>query len=142
MRRKTRYRTARCILYRDDKFLLADHKGRQRPTKWGLPGGHIEWREQPEDAARRELFEELNLYIGALEPVGDYLYKNRLHAIYAAESEADEFDLDMSELAAVRWFTEPEIEQLEQLGQLHAGYEHTAVRDYLNRKHQSTRTKD
>jgi len=142
VRRKSRYRTARCILYRGDKFLLADHKGRRRDIKWGLPGGHIEWREKPEEAARRELFEELNLYIGALEPVGDYVYKKRLHAIYAAESDTDEFDLDMSELAAVRWFTEPEIAQLEQLGQLHAGYEHTAICDYLNHKRRRGTTKD
>ena len=83
MKRRVRQRTARCILYRADKFLLADHKGRLRTTKWGLPGGHIEWRESPEDAARREVYEELNIYLGALTPVGDYLYKNRLHAIYA-----------------------------------------------------------
>lgn len=131
MRRKTRHRTARCILYRTDKFLLADHNGRRGPTKWGLPGGHIEWREHPEEAARREILEELNVYLGAMTPVGDYLYKNRLHAVYAAQSSTCEFDLDLSELSAVQWFTQPQIEQLAARNQLHAGYEHEAVRDFL-----------
>ena len=131
MKRRVRQRTARCILYRADKFLLADHKGRLRTTKWGLPGGHIEWRESPEDAARREVYEELNIYLGALTPVGDYLYKNRLHAIYAAYSASEQFDLDLSELAAVQWFTEPQIKQLAVGGQLHAGYEHEAVQAFL-----------
>ena len=147
MRRKPRHRTARCILYRGDKFLLADHNASNRhkttaTIKWGLPGGHIEWREQPLDAARREVFEELNLHLGKLTPVGDYLYKNRLHAIFAAHSDVGEFDLDFSELATVRWFTQPEIKALALHHQLHAGYEYKAVCDYLALKHNRNHSND
>ena len=137
MRKK--YKTARCILHRDGRYLLADHsptrpynrRGSKRtPAKtirWGLPGGHVEWREDPLEAARRELFEELNVRLVKLTPVGDYVYKQRLHAVYAAHSEYQEFDLDFSELAEVRWFSREEVEHLKNFDQLHAGYELEAI---------------
>ena len=122
-----RYKTARCILYRDDHFLLANHNARRRVTRWGLPGGHVEWREAPEDCARREVYEELNIYLGELLPVGDYVYKQRLHAVFAAKSDVWEFELDFSELAEVQWFRTEEIARLNDFDQLHAGYEYQAV---------------
>lgn len=138
--RRRNYKTARCILYRDNRYLLADHsptrshnrrrrKHRHPPEaiRWGLPGGHVEWREDPLEAARREVFEELNVHLATLIPVGDYVYKQRFHAVYAAHSEQEAFDLDFSELAEVRWFTRDEISRLRDFGKLHAGYELEAV---------------
>ena len=137
MRKK--YKTARCILHRDGRYLLADHSptrrhgrsskrtGSKTPIRWGLPGGHVEWREDPLEAARRELFEELNIRLVKLTPVGDYVYKQRLHAVYAAHSEYEEFDLDFSELAEVRWFSRDEVAHLKNFNQLHAGYELEAI---------------
>jgi len=133
-----KYKTARCILYREGRYLLADHSPTHRKSKhrfsksrnnirWGLPGGHVEWREDPLEAARREVFEELNIRLVDLVTVGDYVYKQRYHAVYAAHSEYVEFDLDFSELAEVRWFTRSEIVHLESFDQLHAGYELDAV---------------
>ncbi len=141
----TAYQTARCILYRDEHYLLADHKGapRNRSTrrrnqarsagqiKWGIPGGHVEWREQPIDAARREIYEELDVTLGKLIPIGDYSYKRHLHAVFAAQVDTEEFELEFSELAAVHWFTAKEISQLQQTDQLHAGYEYDAVRSLI-----------
>ena len=137
----THYQTARCILYRDNQFLLADHRGTPRTRsharrakarsngeiRWGLPGGHVEWREEPMEAARREILEELNVTLGPLIPVGDYTYKQRLHAVFAAPGEDLEFDLEFSELAEVRWFTLSEISHLQSFGKLHAGYEYDAA---------------
>ena len=137
------YKTARCILFREDRYLLADHHGttsarRKRHSKhrtrnaagaikWGLPGGHVEWREKPADAARRELYEELNIHLGDMLSVGDYVYKQRLHAVFAAASDVTEFELDFSELAAVRWFSAQEVKRLADFDQLHAGYEYDAI---------------
>lgn len=92
-----------------------------------MPGGHVEWREQAVDAARRELYEELNIHLGALQSVGDYVYKQRLHAVFAAASDVSEFELDFSELAAVRWFSAAEVAHLRDFDQLHAGYEYDAI---------------
>ena len=44
-------------------LLILDRHG-----NWGFPKGHIEGRERPEQAARREVTEETGL--GALDPVG------------------------------------------------------------------------
>ena len=114
-------------MYRDNRYLLADHNARKRTTFWGLPGGHIEWREDPMEAARREVHEELNIHISDLQWVGEYVYKNRLHAVYAAATDTAEFELDFSELAQVRWFSAREIAHLRDFKQLHAGYEYDAV---------------
>jgi len=119
--------------------LLADHKGPARnrrrrqaraepQIKWGLPGGHVEWREEAIEAARREIHEELDVMLGKMIPVGDYSYKQTLHAVFAAAVDVEEFELEFSELAAVRWFTLEEIYQLQSVDELHAGYEYDAVR--------------
>ena len=99
----------------------------QGHIKWGLPGGHVEWREDPMEAARREVLEELNVSLGPLQAVGDYSYKQRLHAVFAAESDTLEFELEFSELVDVRWFTLEEIAHLRDFDQLHAGYEYDAA---------------
>jgi len=40
------------------------------PPVWSLPGGGVEPGEDPEDAARREVFEELGIALGKLQPLG------------------------------------------------------------------------
>jgi len=47
----------------DGALLLVEHTYRQR---WGVPGGLLERREDPRDAARREVFEETGLQIELL----------------------------------------------------------------------------
>ena len=62
------FKTARCILHAEDRFLLAIHhhtKAKSR-GKWGLPGGHVEYGEHLEDTVRRELTEELKIHVGNL----------------------------------------------------------------------------
>ncbi len=79
------------------------------------------------EAARRELREERNIALGPLQAVGDYSYKQRLHAVFAAPSDSEEFDLELSELAEVRWFSLQELAHMRNFNQLHAGYEYEAV---------------
>ena len=66
------YKTARCILYREHKFLLAVHSGfwGVRNPRWGLPGGQIEFGESPETAVARELEEELNISQDQVDFIG------------------------------------------------------------------------
>lgn len=124
------YKTARCVLYREDRFLLAVHSsfwGRQH-RRWGLPGGQIEWGESPQSAVARELEEELSVYIPELIEIGPFPYKKALHMVYAAELVDPISDWDNSELLDIRWFSEPGIEALKEGNALHANYELDAIR--------------
>ncbi|MEQ8858608.1 MAG: NUDIX hydrolase [Pseudomonadales bacterium] len=129
---KYRYKTARCILYRDDRFLLAIHN-RFWPggKRWGLPGGQIEWGEAPATAAARELEEELQIYQPDLIEVGEYQYKHALHMVYAAPIDHDIEAFDDTELLDIGWFTEPDVVGLRASASLHANYELDAIRRLL-----------
>ena len=53
----------------EEKVLLLDHVFRPSPSGWGIPGGFVNENEQPEEALRRELCEEIGLQIESLEMV-------------------------------------------------------------------------
>lgn len=129
------YKTARCILYQDNQFLLAIHGsfwGRQH-QRWGLPGGQIEWGESPETAVARELEEELSCYIPDLLEIGPFPYKRALHMVYAAELTEPIVDWDESELIDIRWFSEADVKTLKSNNGLHANYELEAIRALLQK---------
>jgi len=50
-----------------DVLLLSHSYG---PDVWSLPGGGVDAGEDPEHAARREVYEELGLKLGAVENLG------------------------------------------------------------------------
>jgi 8-oxo-dGTP diphosphatase len=126
----TRYKTARCILYRDDRYLLAVHSRfwRVANRRWGLPGGQIEWGESPRAAVARELEEELQVYAPALVEIGAFHYKRAMHMVYAAPLLEDISEYDDSELLDIGWFTEAEVAGLKGRSALHADYELEAIR--------------
>jgi 8-oxo-dGTP diphosphatase len=62
------------IIVKDGKLLVCQRTRHQTmPLKWEFPGGKIEEREQPRDALRRELEEEL----GILATIGDEVVRIR-----------------------------------------------------------------
>lgn len=126
---RRRFKTARCILYRDGEYLLAVHNrfrhlSRQR---WGLIGGQVEWGESPRVAAARELEEELEVTVGELIEVGAYAYKQAMHMVYAAPAMGEIARFDTNELIDVAWFSEPEVADLRSRSALHADYELDAI---------------
>ena len=127
---RSQYKTARCILYRNDEFLLAVHGRfwRARNRRWGLPGGQIEQGESPEIAVARELEEELQVVAPRLTEVGAYEYKNALHMVYAAPLDGDVRVYDERELLDIRWFSEGAVAALKADLALHADYELEAIR--------------
>ena len=76
-------RVVAALIVKDGKFLVCQRTRHQTmPMKWEFPGGKIEEGEQPRDAMRRELEEEL----GIDATIGDEVvrirheYPNRSHA--------------------------------------------------------------
>ena len=55
-------RVVAALIFRDEKILVCQRTRHQSmPLKWEFPGGKIERGEQPRDALRRELEEELGI---------------------------------------------------------------------------------
>ena len=54
------------IFNEQGQLLLCKHTYR-RDAPWGLPGGHLEFGEDPSEAVRRELMEETGFSVGASE---------------------------------------------------------------------------
>lgn len=55
-----------CYLEVDGKILLLQQsKKKSQPGKWGVPAGKLEKQETPEQAAKRELFEETGIDLGS-----------------------------------------------------------------------------
>lgn len=50
-------------VWRGGEVLLVERSGDLSGGLWSFPGGHLEWGESLEDAARREVFEETGLRI-------------------------------------------------------------------------------
>jgi ADP-ribose pyrophosphatase YjhB (NUDIX family) len=50
-------------VWRGDEVLLVERTGDPSGGVWSFPGGHLEWGETLEDAARREVFEETGLRV-------------------------------------------------------------------------------
>ena len=129
------YKTARCLLYRNDRFLLAVHAsfwGSQR-RRWGIPGGQIERGEDPASAAAREIEEELSIYLPELMEVGPFSYKRTMHMVYAARVSEPVHEWDESELLEIGWFSIADIRDLKTRGRLHADYELEAVTALLDK---------
>lgn len=134
------YKTARCILYRqqpstESEYLLAVHSSfwGKKDRRWGLPGGRIERGESPEYAVKRELEEELSVFVPELIEVGPYPYKRSLHMVYAARISDPIGEWDESELLDVRWFDQAGVATLHLDDALHASYELDAIRALLQK---------
>ncbi len=50
-------------VWRGGEVLLVERSGDPSGGLWSFPGGHLEWGETLEDAARREVFEETGLRV-------------------------------------------------------------------------------
>ena len=96
----------RVIVYRDDGRILLV-RGRFSRQKWALPGGGVKHNESYEQAAVREVLEEIGLKIHNLR----YLGKANSHESYAKFSvrvfaaHASDYDIKCNfEIMESRWF--------------------------------------
>jgi ADP-ribose pyrophosphatase YjhB (NUDIX family) len=95
--------SCKCALYTQDgsKVLLA-HYGSKG---YGLPGGHMEANESPDQAVRRELQEEIGVAGDALERKDFWMHKNgKLVLGYTGRlDEVTNLTLQEEEVSAVVW---------------------------------------
>ncbi len=133
MASKPRIKTVRCVIATGDRFLLAIHNNGLpiNHRRWGLVGGRVDRGEAPEAAVRREVREELYIDIGELTEVGDFRYKGAWHRVFGVETTARVLRFDRSELFKIGWHTLGDVAAFEDQARLHTGFEHDAVRTYL-----------
>ena len=72
------------IILKNNKVLLGKRKNSHGEGTWQFPGGHLEFNEEFEDCAKREVFEETNLKIKDISFVtvtNDFFEKENKHYI-------------------------------------------------------------
>ena len=93
---------AAVILNRQGKVLLLDHL--LRPfSGWGLPGGFLIAKEQPEEAVRRELLEETGLELHDLQMFRIRTIARHVEILFTARSDGM-VSLQSREIVGFDWF--------------------------------------
>jgi len=77
--------------------LLTYHFKNEKKEYWRIPGGGIEPNETPEQAAQRELHEELNLPITIQRQFGPYFRANKSEWYFLAEADQKKMPVDYAE---------------------------------------------
>jgi 8-oxo-dGTP pyrophosphatase MutT (NUDIX family) len=92
---------------------LREHNRELNPDHWSVFGGHIENGEEPEQAAIREIEEELSVILSPkkMEPLGRFVRENHAYSIfiYPVSHELDKAEL--KEGCSWRWCDPKEIQE-------------------------------
>jgi ADP-ribose pyrophosphatase YjhB (NUDIX family) len=96
----------RCLVEHEGRVLLI--RNPYGPMKWDLPGGGVRRGERPEEAARREVREEVGLSLTSLRPLGRYtgteLYGKDTVVSYFARAESADLKPRRAEVYEEGWF--------------------------------------
>ncbi|MBX3298167.1 MAG: NUDIX hydrolase [Acidobacteria bacterium] len=104
-----KFTVSAAAVIRNDRgeILLLDHV--LRPASgWGLPGGFCKHYEQPDEALRRELFEEAGITISGLEIYRVRTIERHVEVIFTAYS-SDEPQILSREITDARWMAPGEL---------------------------------
>lgn len=105
------------------------------PGKYHLPGGHVEFGEEPVDAIRREFMEEFGLSVTvsvilrAFSYVDDNVHTVGITCVLVTNDSLDHIKLDLTDNSDVAWVDR------RSLANYFAENDHdyTTLRDYFNR---------
>ncbi len=108
------------IINKDRKILLSKRTIEPFAGWWDLVGGYMSEKETPEEALRREIKEELGVGCTSLKLLdffpGSASYKHYeypvLSVCYLVALDSEDFNLDISEVGEVRWFSAAELPQI------------------------------
>lgn len=96
----------KCVVRHDGKFLFI--RNSYGSGAWTFPGGGVKRGETPEDAVRREVFEEVGIVVKNLKEIGQFVsakeYKRDTVTVFMDECEDGRITLDPTEIAEARWF--------------------------------------
>lgn len=114
----TKQNSIAVIIDSENRFLLvkrADFDGGWGSNQWGLVGGGLNSDESPEDACKREIFEETKLKIDDLsERFIIQRNPNEIEYIFACRYDGDTMDVKLNkEHTDFGWFTFNEIDYLD-----------------------------
>lgn len=100
------------IIVQDGRVLMAKRREREGKLLWAFPGGGIEAGESPEEAAVREVSEEVGLEVQAVQVLGDRVHpQSGVHMTYVACTviSGEASVVDDEELAEVLWLEHGQI---------------------------------
>ena len=110
----------------EGKILLLDHVLRPG-SGWGIPGGFIEAGEQPDEAIRRELCEEIGLELESVELRRVRTLKRHIEMIFKARAR-EKGKVQSFEINKIGWFALDELPK-----ELNKGQKEI-IREILSRK--------
>ena len=95
---------AAIVVDKQGRVLLLKHRFRPG-TGWGIPGGFIDAGEQPDEAVRRELLEEVGLELAGVEVVATRAFKTprQIEIVFRCRPEGDASPQSI-EIRRASWF--------------------------------------
>src|SRR5580658_4478177 len=110
-------RVVAALILQADRILACQRTRHQpMPLKWEFPGGKIEEGEQPRDAMRRELEEELGIQAGVGEEVARILHEypgGGAVELRFFEVRSYQHELDNRIFRGIRWVTRQQLLELD-----------------------------
>lgn len=108
------YRGSKIVLTYEQEVLLIRHN--YGGDFWGFPGGKLNKNEEPEQAVKRELREELSMTADGVYYVGSFYrddeYKKDTVYCFWSEVEDKTFTIDPVEIAEAKWFPKSHLPKL------------------------------